>query len=125
MEIEKSHREKIVAILSVTILVVDFLFILNDVVVTFLTRQYFWFTFDQIGPDRLPFIPRFVVLSIPTIVYCIFVISLILILALKELYLRSKTITLAINIIVGIATIAYIPFYYFALYLPIFSLANN
>ena len=120
---EKSNWEKSIAILSTVILFADFFFIFCDVVITFLTRQYFLAIFEQIGSDQLPVIAEFLVVSIPTIAYCIFIASLILILVLKELYLRAKMVTLVINIVVGIAAIAYIPIYIAALYLPVIALS--
>jgi len=115
---KKSNQEKSFVVLSMVILVVDFFFIFCDVVTTILTRRHFSAVFEQIGPDKLPIITKFLAVSIPTIVYCIFIALVILILILKELYLRAKTVTLVVNIVVGIAAIVYIPIYIAALYLP-------
>jgi large-conductance mechanosensitive channel len=40
------------------------------------------------------------------------------VLILKELLIRAKKVTLAVNIVVGIAAIAYVPVYISALLLP-------
>ena len=121
---EKVNQDKRISIFSMIILLFDFLFILNDIAMTFLTRQHFSDIFEQIGPDQLPVISKLLAVSIPTIVYCIFIVSLVLILVLKEIFISAKKITLSINILVGIAAISYIPIYIFALYSPLIKLSQ-
>jgi hypothetical protein len=119
---EKSNRDKSIAVLSIAILVVDLFFIFCGVGATILTRRHFLAILQEFGTDNLPIITEFLIVSIPAVVYCIFIASVILILVLKELFIRARMVTLIVNIVVGIAAIAYIPVYIAALYLPIMGL---
>ncbi len=119
MESEKSQQGRNTAVLSVGLLVVAVCLILFAAAGTIATKGRFELILRELmTPDKIPAITKFFIFT-PTINLVIFFVLLILILFLKELFIRSKKITLAVNIVSAISAIAYIPIYMIALYLPI------
>ena len=120
MENEKSQREKAIAALSVAFLVVAVFVIFWAAVTTISTRRHFASVLSEGTPrDEMPLITKLFVISIPTIAYVIFFVSLILLLIRKELCVRSKTVTLVVNIVIGMITFVYTLAYISAVLLPI------
>jgi len=131
MENEKSQREKAIAVLSVGLLVVAVCMILIDAAITIATKGNFETALMEMTArdQELPLITRFLVTSISNVTLGIIFTILILVLILKELFVRSKIISLTVNIVAAISAIAYIPIYIIAIFLPmieiITQLSNN
>ena len=121
MKNEKSGREKTLAIMSVVFLALDVFVILIAAVGTIIIKGNITTVLTEfVDVDHeLPVITKFFFISIPAIAYGIFFALFILILILKELYVRSKIVTLVMNIVAGVAAIVYVFVYIIALFLPI------
>lgn len=117
MEENKSNQEKTMAIASAVVLVAAIFSILIAAVATMTTKGNFATALTEMTAHELPVINK-IIISIPALGYGIFCTLLILILILKELYIRAKTVTLAFNIVTGLAAIVYLPVYIGALFIP-------
>jgi len=117
MENVKSDRERAIADLSVGLLAVAVFLTLITAAVTIFTKGRFESLLKNFLPEKMPVITRFFVFT-PIIYFVICFTLVILILISKELFVRAKRITLAINVVVAIAAMAYYPLYIIALYLP-------
>ena len=131
MKNDISQRKKSIAVLSVGLLVVAVCLILFIAIGTIATKGDFETAFIEMTErdQELPLITRFLVTSISSVTLGIIFAAIILILILKELFVRSRRITLTVNIVAAISAIAYIPIYIIAIFLPmieiIAELRNN
>jgi hypothetical protein len=131
MENDKSQREKTIAVLSVGLLVVAVCLILFIAIGTIVTKGDFETAITEMTEkdQELPLVTKLLVTSISNVTFGIIFMVLILVLILKELFFRSKRITLTVNIVTAISAIAYIPIYIIAVFLPmieiIAQLKNN
>jgi hypothetical protein len=128
MEDEKSQQDKTAAGLSLGLLVVAVCLILFAAIGTIATKGNFETALMEMTEkdQELPLVTKLLVTSISSVTLGIIFAAIILILILKELLIRSRKITLTVNII---AAIAYIPIYIIAIFLPmieiIAQLRNN
>ena len=116
MSNERPQREKTIAALSIGLLAVAVFVLIVGGAGTVATRGHFAAVLKETAIE-LPLVTRWII-SISDNAYAVFFALLILMLILKELLIRIKKVTLAINIVVGIAAIAYVPVYIGALLLP-------
>src|SRR4030042_4105577 len=108
MKHEKSHRAKAIAALSLGLLAVAVCFTIIDAATTIATKGRFESILKTIMvPERIPSITKFFIF-IPILYYVIFFVLMVLILILKERFVRAKIFTLAINAVVAVAAIVYI-----------------
>ena len=131
MENQKTQREKAIAGLSLGLLAIAVSLVLFIAAGTIATKGNFETALTEMTEkdQELPLITKLFVTSISNITLGIIFAALILILILKELSIRSRRITLAVNIVTSISAIAYIPIYIIAIFLPmieiIAQLRNN
>lgn len=74
--------------------------------------------------DELPAITKFL-FSIPSAAYAGIFLSLILILILKEIFIRARTANLVINLAAGLGGIVYLFIYVIALFLPLIQMMTE
>ena len=131
MENQKTQREKAIAGLSLGLLAIAVSLVLFIAAGTIATKGNFETALTEMTEkdQELPLVTKLFVTSISNITLGIIFAALILILILKELSIRSRRITLAVNIVTSISAIAYIPIYIIAIFLPmieiIAQLRNN
>ena len=90
---------------------------------TLSVRGEFAEMFEEMDVE-LPAITQFL-LSIPTAAYAGIFLSLILILILKEIFIRARTANLVINLAAGLGGIAYLTIYIIALFLPLIQMMTD
>jgi len=117
--VELTRKQRIVRIWSILVLVLDVASALSVIFATLPIRGKFLETFEDFGVEALPKLTAFM-LSIP-FTTCIVVSSVFLIVALvtKEIYFRSSSRSLHLNIFAAACLAVYWFAYVHALFLPL------
>jgi hypothetical protein len=123
MENEKSPRKKAIADVSLVVLAFAIFIILIVAATIIYTKGKFTGVLTEMIAGELPIITKLFVLSISSVTYGIFFALLVLVLVLKELFLRNKTVALVVNIATGTAAIVLMPVYMVAVFLPMAGVA--
>ena len=119
MEDVKAKSGQGIAIASIVVLAIDVVGLLALGGFTLSVRGKFAEMFAEMRPEaELPALTQFL-LSIPTAAYAGIFLSLILILILKEIFIRARTANLVINLAAGLGGIAYLFIYVIAFFLPL------
>ena len=127
MENQKTQREKAIAGLSLGLLAIAVSLVLFIAAGTIATKGNFETALTEMTEkdQELPLVTKLFVTSISDVTLGIIFATLVLILILKELFVRSKKIALTVNITAVISAIAYIPIYMIAIFLPIFEMSAH
>jgi len=118
----KDQDGMIMATASVVLLVAALIMLFLVTFLMVVVRPVFAEIFAEIG-GPLPFLTQ-LFLWVPTTGYVASLVVLVVALLFKEIYIRNKSISLTINLLVAIAGIVFLLLCVFALYLPLFSMPN-
>ncbi|MBN2182472.1 MAG: hypothetical protein JW715_11215 [Sedimentisphaerales bacterium] len=124
MENDISQRKKSIAVLSLGLLIVAICLALIEAAGTIATKGCFETTMIEMAEQELPLLTKLVI-SISNVTYGIIFAAFVLILILKEIFIRAKRVTLAVNIVATILAIAYILVYIMAIFLPMIEIITQ